>query len=159
MSLRIGRIMGLDVGDSSTGVAISDELFISAQPLFNINMRHGNSIEKLISLINEYGVSKVVIGMPYLMDGTIGEQAQKIEKFGQKLKKRLDKNDFLKDIEIVFWDERLSSIEAERIICGSRLKDRTRREAIDRVSAAVILSSYLEMTVLIQRKLDNQVKI
>lgn len=130
--------MGLDVGDKTVGVAVSDELGITAHPVTVI--RRTGSIKKecaeIIRLAEEYNVERIVVGRPLMMDGTPGVQAEKVEFFVDALRRRTR-------IPIVEWDERLSTSEAERMLIEADQSRSRRREVIDKVAAAVILDSYM----------------
>ena len=131
------RAMALDVGDARIGLALSDPLGLSAQPLSTLE-RSGSSAEEIAELAKQNDVSTLVVGLPKTLDGEIGEQAQKVLKFKEELQNCVDE-----DVQIVEWDERLTTVEASRIIQGSKLKNKKRRQALDRISAAIILESYL----------------
>jgi putative Holliday junction resolvase len=138
-----GRIMALDVGDARVGVAVSDPLQLIAQPLCTVDRQNGG-VEKLVRLIVEHEVKRLVIGLPLELDGAHGPQAKKVEAFAAKLKKALRKQASPSPPEVVFWDERFTSGLAERFLAGSKLKNRDCHAALDRVSAAVILESYID---------------
>ena len=111
------RIMGLDYGTKTVGVAVSDPLGITAQAVETVTRKDENKLRKTLarieSLATEYGVEKFVIGFPKHMNNDIGERAEKALEFGEMLKRRTG-------IEIVMWDERLTTVEAERkAVCGS----------------------------------------
>jgi putative Holliday junction resolvase len=130
--------MGLDVGDKTVGVAVSDELGITAHPVTVI--RRTGSIKKeaaeILRLAQEYNVERIVVGRPLMMDGTPGVQAEKVDFFVEALRRRTH-------IPIVEWDERLSTSEAERMLIEADQSRSKRREIIDKVAAAVILDSYM----------------
>ena len=132
------RLMGLDVGDKTVGVAVSDELGITAHPVMVI--RRTGSIKKesaeILRLAQEYNVERIVVGRPLMMDGTPGVQAEKVDFFVEALRRRTH-------IPIVEWDERLSTSEAERMLIEADQSRSKRREIIDKVAAAVILDSYM----------------
>lgn len=133
------RVMGLDVGDKRIGVAVSDELGIAAHPVAVIQ-RTGSvkkDIVELRAIIQEYGVQRIVIGMPIMMAGTVGVQAQKVEAFAVELKKRVK-------TPVVAWDERLTTAQVERMLIEAGQRRAARKEVIDKLAAAVILQSYLD---------------
>ncbi len=138
----IKRKMGLDVGDARIGVAISDPLGMFAQPLCTVE-RKKDFIQKLIEIVKEKNVSEIIIGMPYEMNASLGEQAEKVKKFTEKLKNSLSNNEEFNSIEFKFWDERLTTKQAQKITAGSGLKNKDCAAALDRVSAALILDAYL----------------
>ncbi len=132
------KILGLDLGSKTIGVAISDDLFLTAQVLTSIKR---TTLEKdlavIVSLVDEYGVEEMVVGLPINMDGSSGESARKAESFIDKLRETLP-------IRIIPWDERLSTVAAERILLEGDLSRKKRRKVIDRLSAAIILQGYLD---------------
>jgi putative Holliday junction resolvase len=131
------RILAMDVGDSRIGVAMSDPELIIASPLTVIARDEDDSaIEALIRLIDQYDVGKVVVGLPYSLDGSIGRQANKVKDFVDKLSQRINTG-------IDLWDERLSTVAAERLLseAGNKKAKRSRR---DDAAAAYILQGYLD---------------
>lgn len=133
------RVMGLDVGDKTVGVAMSDELGITAIPITVIS-RTGSlkrEIGEIRRLVEENGVGCIVVGMPLMLDGTVGIQAQKVEAFVEELRRRLR-------VQIVTWDERLTTSEVERILIASDQSRMKRKKVIDKLAAAVMLRSYME---------------
>lgn len=133
------RIIGLDVGDKTIGVAMSDELGITAIPLTVIS-RTGSlkrEIGEIRRLVEEHGVGCIVVGMPFMLDGTKGIQAGKVEAFVEELRRRLR-------VPIATWDERLTTAEVERILIASDQSRMKRKKVIDKMAAAVMLRSYME---------------
>ena len=130
--------MALDYGEVRIGIAMSDLLQTIASP-FETYKRKGQEqdIEYLTNLAKENSVLKIVVGLPLNMDGTEGERAEKTRNFGAKLQESLG-------IEIVYVDERLSSVEAEEMLIQSGMRREKRKEVIDKVAAAIILESYLK---------------
>ncbi|SEQ07477.1 putative holliday junction resolvase [Lachnospiraceae bacterium NE2001] len=135
------RIMGLDYGDKTVGVAISDELLITAQPIETVERERSNKLRKtyqrIEALIAEYDVQKIVIGRPLNMNGTEGERVELTEAFGNELLRRTG-------LEIVWVDERLTTVEADRILEETGVAHSARKEYIDKMAAAIILQSYLD---------------
>ncbi|MBP3325315.1 MAG: Holliday junction resolvase RuvX [Coprococcus sp.] len=136
------RVLGLDYGTKTVGVAISDELLITAQPLLTIERKSENKLRqtyaKIESIIQEYGgVDKIVLGYPKNMNNTLGERAEATEEFKEALFRRTG-------IEVVLWDERLSTVEAERVLMDSGVRRENRKQYIDKMAAAVILQNYLD---------------
>lgn len=127
--------MGLDVGDRRVGVALSDELGITAQGL-TVLERRGTIFEELATIAREQGVAEVVVGLPRRMDGTVGPQAEKVLAFAKQLREHLR-------LPVRFWDERLSTAEAERLLLQADQSRRKRRKVRDKVAAAIILQGYL----------------
>ena len=132
------KILGLDLGSKTIGVAISDDLVITAQVLTSIKR---SVLEKdladILALVNEYQVQEIVVGLPINMDGTKGASARQAEAFIDKLRETFS-------IKIIPWDERLSTVAAERILLEGDLSRKKRRKVIDRLSAAIILQGYLD---------------
>lgn len=140
------RIMGLDVGDKTIGVAISDSLLITAQgkeTIFRQSLKQ--DIDRLVELINEYEVTKIVAGMPYNMNGSIGPQGEKTKQFMDKLEKKLIYSDRIKGkIEIEFWDERMTTLSATRMLIEADMRRDKRKEVVDKLAATLILQGYLD---------------
>jgi putative Holliday junction resolvase len=131
------RIMGLDVGDRTIGVAISDSLLMTAQGKSTIQ-RSGFEAEArhLRGLAEEYDVHEIVVGNPLHMDGRPSRQGDKIMKFGRRLGHELK-------LPVVFWDERLTSVAAEEHLQEMGLRWRERKKHVDKIAAMFILQSYL----------------
>lgn len=130
------RIMGVDFGDSRIGVALSDPLGIMATPLTIINRTEEKAdITALIDIIHQNEVGCVVMGLPLSMDGTIGQQAEKVKAFAAKLGEKTD-------VPVKFQDERLSTVVAKNLLQEARKTDR--RTRYDAAAAALILQSYLD---------------
>lgn len=136
------RIMGLDYGTKTVGVALSDELLLTAQPVMTIERKSENKLRKTLArieeLIEEYEVSLIVLGYPKNMNNTIGERAKATEEFKEHLERRTG-------LDVVLQDERLSTVESQRILIGSGVRREHRKEYVDKMAAAVILQSYLDM--------------
>jgi putative Holliday junction resolvase len=132
------RIMGLDLGSKTIGVAVSDPLTITAQVLTSI---HRTALEKdlgaIVRLTEEYQIQELIVGLPINMDGSRGGAVDRVETFIGQLEARLS-------IRIVPWDERLSTVAAEKILLEGDLSRAKRRKVIDRLSAAIILQGYLD---------------
>ena len=132
------RIMGLDVGDRTIGVAISDALMLTAQARPTLRRKDPQSdIEHLRRLAVDNEVHQIVVGQPLHMDGRESRQSQKIARFAEQLQQTLD-------LPIVFWDERLTSFEAEQHLEQLGLNWRQRREQVDKIAAMIILQNYLD---------------
>jgi putative Holliday junction resolvase len=131
-------LAALDLGDARIGVAISDDLGMSVRGI-GVVRRHGGpqDLEALRRLLAPHEVSRVVIGLPLNMDGTEGRQAVRARAFGDRLATHLG-------LPIEFWDERLSSFEAEDRLRSRGVKASRRRALVDQVAAEVILRSYLD---------------
>jgi len=132
------RILGLDIGDSRIGVAISDPVEIIATPLTVITRDDDNTaIAAIGQLVGQYDVKRIVIGLPYSLDGSIGRQANKVKDFVDKLSQSTS-------ARIELRDERLSTVAAERLLRGAGNKKARRRSYLDAAAAAFILQGYLD---------------
>ena len=132
------RVLALDVGDKRIGVAISDLTQFLARSLKVI--QRGSRQEDFAAvtrLLEEYEVEKVVVGYPRSLDGTIGGQAEKVERYAEGLAEALD-------VPVLLWDERFSTVSAERLMREAGLRGKKKRERVDVVAAAVILQDYLD---------------
>ena len=130
--------MGLDVGNKTIGVAISDPLLLTAQGLKTIS-RESNKrdIEEIEDIINKCKITKIIVGFPKNMNNTIGPQGEKVLSFVDKLKKRVN-------IDIILEDERLTTMAAERILIEGDVSRKNRKKVIDKVAASYILQTYLD---------------
>jgi putative Holliday junction resolvase len=134
----MNRIMGLDVGDKTIGVALSDPLFISAQPLETIKRtKASKDIDRLVEIINDYEVSTIVVGLPKNMNNSIGPQSMKVMSFVDLMKKRIDN-------EIIYQDERMTTLQSERVLIDMNVRRENRKKYIDKIAAAFILQTYLD---------------
>ena len=133
-----GRIMGLDVGDKTIGVAVSDLMGITAQGVKTIKrVGKKKDIEALKEIIKERQVNKIVSGLPKNMNGTLGPQGEKVIKFCELLEEETG-------IKIEYWDERLSTVAAERTLIQGNVRRENRKGVIDMVAAVIILQGYLD---------------
>lgn len=133
------RVMGLDLGDKTIGVAVSDPLGWTAQGV-EVIRRDGNrakEMDRLKELAGTYGVEKVVLGLPRNMNGTLGERGEKSKAFALEVEKLLS-------LPVELWDERLSTVAAERILLEADTSRAKRKKVIDKVAAAIILQGYLD---------------
>ena len=132
------RLMGLDVGDETIGVAVSDLLMITAQGVTTIKRTNiKNDINELKKIINEYQVTKIVSGLPKMLDGTVGIQGEKVLNFLDKLKNHVD-------LPIELEDERFTTSISERMLIDADVKRKKRKEVIDKLAAVHILSGYMQ---------------
>ncbi|WP_208975166.1 Holliday junction resolvase RuvX [Proteiniborus ethanoligenes] len=132
------RIMGLDVGDKTIGVAISDPLGFTAQGVTTIRRKGIKSdLSQLRTIIEQYDIKEVVVGLPKNMNNTIGPQGEKVLNFVDKFKKEFD-------LEVILQDERLTTVSAERMLIDADVSRKKRKDVIDKVAATYILGSYLE---------------
>ena len=133
-----GRIMGLDVGDTTIGVAVSDLMGLTAQGVKTIKrVGKKKDIEALKEIIKERQVNKIVSGLPKNMNGTLGPQGEKVIKFCELLEEETG-------IKIEYWDERLSTVAAERTLIQGNVRRENRKGVIDMVAAVIILQGYLD---------------
>ncbi len=134
-------IMGLDYGSRTVGVAISDELLMTAQGKEIIRRKEENKLRKTLArieeLIQEYGVEKIVLGLPLNMDGTVSERSELCLEFKDKLERRTG-------LPVEMMDERLTTVEADEIMNEARIKGKKRKEYVDMIAAQIILQDYLD---------------
>lgn len=135
------RVLGLDYGSRTVGVAISDPTGMIAQPLKTITRERESALRKtlgeLAALVAEYQVEKIILGLPLNMDDTEGERAEKTREFAQKLQQRTD-------VPIQWMDERLTTMQAQEILDESGMKRSEQKRVIDQVAAQLILQTYLD---------------
>ena len=135
------RIMGLDFGSKTTGVAVSDPLGITAQGIETITRKDENKLRqtcaRIEELIREYEVGTIVLGYPKNMNNTLGERAEETKEFQEMLQRRTG-------LEVVLWDERLTTMESERILQEGGVRRENRKERIDWMAATLILQSYMD---------------
>lgn len=129
--------MSLDVGEKRIGIAISDPLYITAQP-FSVLKRSSweNDLNYLNNIIISYDIKLVVIGLPKQMNGSIGVQGEKIKQWGERFSSNVS-------VPIVFFDERLTTKESERLLISADLSRRKRKNVVDKLAASLILEQYL----------------
>ena len=133
-----GRIMGLDIGDKTIGVAVSDLMGLTAQGVTTIKrVGKKKDIEAIKQIIAEKQVNKIVSGLPKNMNGTIGTQGEKVQKFCELLKEETN-------LPIEFWDERLSTVAAERSLIEGNVRRENRKKVIDMLAEVIILQGYLD---------------
>ena len=136
------RIMGLDYGSVTVGVAVSDELLLTAQGLVVIRRKQENKLRQTLArieaLIAEYSVEKIVLGYPKNMNNTIGDRCEKSEDFKAMLERRTG-------LEVILFDERLSTVSAHNAMIEGNVRREKRYEVVDKVAATVILQNYLDM--------------
>lgn len=133
--------MGLDYGSKTVGVAISDPLGLTAQGIETIERKEENKLRRtcarIEALIREYEVEKIVLGLPKHMNNDIGERAEKTLEFRDMLARRTG-------LEVIMWDERLTTVEAERTLIESSVRREDRKKYIDKIAAVFILQGYLD---------------
>lgn len=134
------KIIGLDVGSKTIGVAVSDALGLTAQGLTTIHWDEVNiqsADDELEKIIKEHEIGKAVIGLPKNMNGTIGERGEASIRFAEHFEKRFE-------IPCILWDERLSTMAAERILLEADVSRKKRKKVIDKMAAAIVLQTYLD---------------
>lgn len=135
------RIMGLDFGSKTVGVAISDELLLTAQGLEIIRRKEENkqrqTLARIEELIVEYGVTEIVLGYPKNMNDTLGGRVQKTEEFKEKLERRTG-------LPVVLWDERLTTVAADKLMMEAGIRRENRKDYVDQIAASFILQGYLD---------------
>ena len=136
------RIMGLDFGSKTVGVAISDELLITAQGIEIIRRKEENKLRQTLArieeLIVEYGVTEIVLGYPKNMNDTLGERVQLTEEFKEKLERRTG-------LPVALWDERLTTVAADRAMMEAGIRRENRKDYVDMIAATLILQGYLDL--------------
>lgn len=131
------RYIALDVGDKRIGVAVSDALGLTAQPVCKIDsVGWGPDVQKIVAYCKQYQTQQLVVGLPLLMDGTHGEQAHKVKRFAEQLEKA--------GLFITFWDERMTSVSAERMLIDAGLRRQARKQVVDEIAASLILQAFLD---------------
>ena len=132
--------MGLDIGSRTIGVAISDELGMTAQPIKTIRRKTmEEDVQEIKRMIKEYEITKVVVGLPKNMDGTLGKQAETVFKWIKTVQDRIR-------LPMITWDERLSTVGATRLLLEADVSREKRKQVIDTLAAVLILEGYLDRT-------------
>ena len=135
------RILGLDFGSKTVGVAVSDGLLLTAQGVETIERKDENKLRKTCArieeLIAEYEITEIVLGLPKNMNNTDGERVEKTKAFGEMLERRTG-------LPVHYWDERLTTVAAEQILMESGVRRENRKAVIDKVAAGLILQGYLD---------------
>ncbi len=132
------RILGLDVGDRTIGIAVSDPLGFTAQGITTINRKNNEyDIDELIKICKEYSIESIVCGLPKNMNGTLGEQGQKVLDFCSLIEENIT-------IPIKMWDERLTTAAANRAMLEANLSRAKRKKIVDKIAATYILQGYLD---------------
>lgn len=129
------RLLALDVGERRIGLAVSDPLGMIAQPLSTIP-RNAATIDTIVRIVREKEIGEIVVGLPVNMNGTLGPKAQEVDEFAREIKDAID-------IPLVFIDERLSTVEAEKLMISADVSRHKRKGTIDSVAAAIILEKRL----------------
>lgn len=145
------RVIGLDYGTKTVGVALSDETGLIAQPFETITRKHATKLRqtyaRIEEIVAEYNVEAIVLGLPKNMNNTEGERVEDTKAFKEALERRTG-------IDVEFMDERLTTVEAERILTASGVKHSEQKTYVDKMAAAIILQTYLDMQAF--KKQDNE---
>lgn len=148
------RIMGLDFGSVTVGVAISDALNLTAQGIEVIRRKQENKLRQTLArieqLIEEYQVEKIVLGYPKNMNNTIGERAQKSEEFAEMLRRRTG-------LEVILWDERLTTVAAHQTLDEAHVNLEKKAQVVDKIAAIFILQGYLDLLYLKKQQEENEI--
>ncbi len=135
------RILGLDFGSRTVGVAVSDGLLLTAQGVETIERKDENKLRKTAArieeLVKEYEITTIVMGLPKNMNNTEGERVEKTKAFGEMLERRTG-------LPIVYWDERLTTVAAEQVLMETGVRRENRKAVIDKIAACFILQGYLD---------------
>ncbi|WP_226085398.1 Holliday junction resolvase RuvX [Mesobacillus sp. S13] len=133
------RIMGLDVGSKTVGIALSDELGWTAQGLETLKINEEENVfgfDEIGKIIKEYEVGKVVVGLPKNMNGTIGPRGEASQFYARELEERFG-------VPAILWDERLTTVAAERVLLEADMSRKKRKKVIDKMAAVMILQGFL----------------
>ncbi len=132
------RYIGLDVGDRTIGIAVSDPLGYTAQGITTVRRKSlEQDLQNLKEIFSDYTIEAIVVGLPKNMNGTIGPQAEKVMAFGEALKEEFG-------LEIVYWDERLTTMAAHRVMIEADFSRKKRKTLVDKIAATYILQGYLD---------------
>lgn len=133
------RVLGIDYGDRNIGLALSDALGFTAQPLDNYRFKNSEAADKefFVGLVRKHEVGEIVCGIPLRMDGTSGTRAEKTRAFASWLEKAVG-------VPVKFWDERLTTHQALQVMHEQKVKPRARKSVVNQISAAIILQTYLD---------------
>ena len=146
------RLMGLDYGSKTVGVAVSDPLGLTAQGVETVWRKQENKLRQTLArieeLISEYQVERIVLGYPKNMNNTIGERAVKSLELKEKLEKRTG-------LPVVMWDERLTTAEAERTLMETGVRRENRKQYLDQMAAVLILQGYLDRSNMMSKEENN----
>ena len=146
------RIMGLDYGSRTVGVAVSDALGLTAQGVETVTREEENKLRKTLrrieELAKEYEVDRIVLGCPKNMNNTVGDRAEKSLEFQKMLEKRTG-------LPVVMWDERLTTVEAERTLMETGVRRENRKQFLDQMAAVLILQGYLDRSNMMSKEENN----
>lgn len=133
----MNRALGIDLGDARVGIAVSDDLGMLAHPVETIQVKSGRVIERILEIAREKGTQTIIVGMPRNMDGSFGPAAQKTREFMEALKLQTA-------CRVVSWDERLTTVSAQRSLHEAGKNTRAQKAMIDQVAAQILLQSWLD---------------
>ena len=135
------RILGLDFGSKTVGVAVSDELLLTAQGLEIVRRQSPNKLRQTLAriqeIVTEYQVDRIVLGIPKNMNNTEGERCEKTKEFKEMLERRTG-------LEVVLWDERLTTVSADKYMMETGIRREDRKKYVDEIAAVFILQGYLD---------------
>lgn len=129
------RTMALDVGEKTVGIAVSDELGITASPRETLR-RDGTELDRLLQVVRTEEIGEIVVGLPISLNGTLGPSADKVLEFVRQLREQVT-------VPVVTWDERLTTAEAEKMLIAADTRRSKRRKVIDQIAATLILQNFL----------------
>jgi len=146
------RILGIDLGEKRIGIAISDELEITAQGLPTIpSLNEDENLKNIAKIVDKYDVKRIVLGLPKNMNGTLGKQAKKAISFGEKLKE-------ICQLPVELEDERLSTLKAEKLLIYADQRRKKRKKIVDKMSAIIILQSFLDRR-MVNKEIENELHL
>lgn len=132
--------MGLDIGSHTIGVAVSDELGITAQGLKTLRRKtKEEDLKEIVTLVHQYEINKIVVGLPKNMNGTLGKQAEIVLQWIKTLNEKIQ-------VPIVTWDERLSTVGASKVLLEADVSRKKRKKVIDKLAAVLILQGFLDQS-------------
>ncbi|WP_216829086.1 Holliday junction resolvase RuvX [Alkalihalobacterium elongatum] len=134
------RILGLDVGTKTIGIAVSDELGWTAQGIETLRRKEDDpaaDVNYIVNLANEYNVASIVVGLPKNMNGSIGPSGEACQHFAEELGEHVE-------CPVILWDERLTTVAAERMLISADVSRKKRKQVIDKMAAVIILQGYLD---------------
>ena len=134
----MGRVLGIDYGEKRLGFAVSDDMEVVATPLaVYTRKKKGDDVKAVLRICRERNIERIVLGHPLNMDGSSGPAVEKVDQFATRLREQTD-------IEIEFWDERMSTISAERVLIEGDMRRERRKQVVDKLAAQIILQNYLD---------------
>lgn len=132
------RVLGLDIGTKRTGIAIADETLTLASPVITLEAHSPKEwLRKLLSFLNDYSIDKIIVGIPLNQDGEAGVDAERIRKYIALLREQTN-------FTVVEWDERFTTVQAERALISTDMSRKNRKTVIDQLAATIMLQSYLD---------------